>query len=116
MLYGKSRKVLSAIRYLCKDGGTTSTMDISIYLKNRIQDEDLRGCINNLANPGNAYIEIIEESNAYIRVKTTHKGRHFPEYELARYREFLLKSIFTPIIVAFITTLITLWLNGIFNH
>lgn len=69
-----------------------------------------------LGEPGNAYIEIIEESNAYIRVKTTHKGRHFPEYELAKYKEFLLKSIFKPIAVALITTLITLWLNGIFNR
>lgn len=113
MLYGKSRKVLNAIRFLCKEDEKTSTLDIVVYLKRRIYDEDLRGCIRLLEDEG--YIVIVEETNAYIRVTPTHKGRHFDEYERSEYKEFFMKSIFTPILVALITTLITLWLNGLFT-
>lgn len=85
-----------------------------VYFNKRIHDEDLRGCINLLADED--YIDIVEKNDAYIRVTLTHKGRHFNEYERSEFKTFLMKSIVTPIIVAFITTLITLWLNGRFGR
>lgn len=91
----------------------TSTLDILVYLKKRICDEDLRRCIRLLRDEG--YIAIAEDISAYIRVIPTHKGRYFDQYEQAEYKEFFMKSIFTPILVALITTLITLWLNGLFT-
>ena len=111
MLYGKSRKVLNAIRFLCSENENTSTLDITIYLKKQIYDEDLRGCIRLLNNEG--YIKIIEDTNLYIRVSLTHKGKHFDEYEKAEYKAFFIKSILAPIIVSLATTLITLWINGL---
>jgi len=111
VLYGKSRKVLNAIRFLCRENENTSTLDITIYLKKHIHDEDLRGCIRLLNNEG--YIRIIEDTNLYIRVSLTHKGKHFDEYEKAEYKAFFIKSILAPIIVSLATTLITLWINGL---
>lgn len=113
MLYGKSQKVLGAIQFLCQHEQKTSTLDIVVYLKNRIHDEDLRGCIHILETEG--CVNILEEVEAYILVSLTHKGRHFNEYRQKAFMDFLGKSIFTPIIVAFITTLITLWLQGVFS-
>lgn len=40
------------------------------------------------------------------------KGRHRFRYAMESLGLFLLKSILVPIIVAFITTLITIWLTG----
>lgn len=111
MLYGKSRKVLNAIRFLCGEDETASTLDITIYLKKQIYDEDLRGCIRLLNDEG--YVKIIEDTKLYIRVSLTHKGKHFDEYERAEYKAFFMKSILTPIVVSLVTTLITLWINGL---
>jgi len=38
-------------------------------------------------------------------------GRHWQDYRVAVIKKFILESVFTPIAVAFITTLITLWLR-----
>lgn len=43
------------------------------------------------------------------------KGRNNVKYFFATIGDFLLKSIATPILVAFLTTLVTLWIKGIFG-
>lgn len=40
------------------------------------------------------------------------KGRHRVRYAVEEFLSFLLRSILVPIIVAFLTTLITIWLTG----
>ena len=52
MLYGKSRKVLKALQFLCKDTGYTSLADVLVYLNNHILPEDFDGCINQLEQEG----------------------------------------------------------------
>lgn len=42
----------------------------------------------------------------------TARGRIYYKLKLSYYLDIVTKSIFCPIIVAFITTLITLWLKG----
>lgn len=40
------------------------------------------------------------------------KGRHRLRYALEAFFSFLIKSIIVPVIVSFLTTLITIWLTG----
>ena len=87
--------------------------DIGVYLHNRIQTEDLLGCLHQLKDDG--FIEIISESGPLLHVRPTHKGRHYKEYRRAAVIGFFMKSIFTPIIVAFVTTLITITLERLFR-
>ena len=43
------------------------------------------------------------------------RGRHRIRYAIEDFISFLFKSILVPIVVAFITTLFTIWLNGYFD-
>lgn len=110
MLYGNCLKVLKAINFLCRNAEETSTVDICVYLHNRIQNEDFFGCIHQLENDG--LIEIRSETELLVSVAPTHKGRHYKEYRRCVIVGFILKSVLTPIAVAFVTTLITLLLQG----
>ena len=58
MLYGKCQKVLKAVSYFCERKEETSVFDIGVYLHNRIQTEDLIGCLHQLKEDG--YEEIID--------------------------------------------------------
>lgn len=113
LLYGKCAKVLKSVCFLCKEAKETTTLDIGVYLHNRIQTEDLLGCLHQLKDDG--FIEIISESGPLLHVRPTHKGRHYKEYRRAAVIGFFMKSIFTPIIVAFVTTLITITLERLFR-
>lgn len=110
MLYGKCQKVLKAVNYLCERKEETSVFDIGVYLHNRIQTEDLIGCLHQLKEDG--LIEILSESGLLVSVAPTHKGRHYKEYRKRIIAEFTFKSILIPIAVALVTTLITLFLQG----
>lgn len=113
MLYGKCHKVLKSISFLCQNTEETTTLDIGVYLHNHIQTEDLLGCLHILKDDG--FIEIISESGPLLYVKLTHKGRHYKEHRRAAVIGFFMKSILTPVIIAFVTTLITLTLERIFK-
>ena len=113
MLYGKCAKVLKSVCFLCKEEKETTTLDIGVYLHNRIQTEDLLGCLHQLKDDG--FIEIISESGPLLHVKPTHKGRHHKEYRNAEIKSFLFTSIIVPIIVSALTTIVSLWLNGFFK-
>ena len=94
MLYGNCLKVLKAINFLCRNAEETSTVDICVYLHNRIQNEDFLGCIHQLENDG--LIEIRSETELLVSVAPTHKGRHYKEYRRRVIVEFILKSVLTP--------------------
>lgn len=113
MLYGKCVKILKAVNYLCEREDETTTLDIGVYFHNRIQTEDLLGCLQQLKE--DAFIEILSEDGPLLFVKPTHKGRHYKENRRANLSNFILKSILTPIIVAFFTTIITLSLEKYFK-
>ena len=108
MLYGKSRKVLKALQFLCKDTGYTSLADVLVYLNNHILPEDFDGCINQLEQEG--LIETPSEEYGIPKYELTHMGKHYSEFQRAEFGRFLLRSILVPIVIAVITTLIT---NGV---
>ena len=47
-------------------------------------------------------------------IAPTYKGKHFSDYRWLAIKDTLLKSFILPVLVALVTTLLTLALNGIF--
>ena len=105
MLYGKSRKVLKALQFLCKDSGYTSLADVLVYLNNHILSEDFDGCIALLEQEG--LIKTPTEEYGIPRYELTHLGKHYSEFRRAQIARFFMSSIVVPIVVALITTIIT---------
>lgn len=68
---------------------------------------EIEGIIQQLANDG--YLAFLDRGNGF---KLTHKGLHRKAFEWIEIKQFLLKSVIVPIVVAAITALVTLWLQG----
>jgi hypothetical protein len=105
VLYGKSIKVLKAINYLCDREETTSSLDIVVYFHNHVNDLDLENTIKYLSDMG--YVELLPGASFPMKLKPTHIGKHYAEIQRREFKEFLMKSVLTPILIAFITALIT---------
>lgn len=115
MLYGNCKKILKSIVFLCAETSETNTLDIAVFLNNRIQTEDMIGCLRHLASAGERYINITKEEGPLLYVSPTHKGKHFKEDARAEAKHFLMVSVLVPIIVSAATTLITLWITSFFK-
>ena len=113
MLYGNCKRVLKSINFLCANAEETTTLDIGIYLHNRIQTEDLIGCLHLLQEDG--LIKVSSENGSLIQVSPTHKGKHFKENQAAEIKRFLFTSIVVPVIVSALTTIVSLWISGFFK-
>lgn len=61
------------------------------------------------------YLEfaIYQPSDIHFGVILTEFGMHPYEFDIVAVKSFLFKSIFTPIIVSFFTTVLTLWLKSL---
>ena len=109
MLIRPCHRVLKAINYLCSHSSTTSQIDLMVYFHQRINALDLSNTIQQLSDDG--YISIITGA-VCDEIKPTYKGRHYFEYRWIATKEILLKSFILPVLVALITTVITLAANG----
>lgn len=105
-------RVLKAINYLCSQSETTSNLDIMVYFHQRTKGLDLSDTLKQLI--GDGYITATTNGILLTDIRPTYKGKHYREYRWITAKEILLKSFIFPILVAFITTLITLALNGLF--
>lgn len=74
----------------------------------RISHDDLLDNLTILRNLG--YLE--QDCNFRGFVYPTTNGKNYFEFETKNSFEIVIKSVVCPIIVSFITTLITLWLKG----
>jgi hypothetical protein len=72
-----------------------------------LSTSELDGCLEFLEHHG--VIEIIhyQDSDCVYGVYITHKGRHYEEVVRQEKREFWRKSVYVPIIVAFVTAILT---------
>lgn len=59
------------------------------------------------------YIKIAKLNGHSFGVILTELALHPYEFSIAKLKTFLFRSIFTPIIVSVITTLVTLWLKSL---
>lgn len=112
-MYGNCKKILKAICYLCTDQEETTTLDIAVYLHNRVRDEDLIGCIRVLE--ADKLVEVKEDDGVLLYIQPTHQGRHFKENQWAKVKHFLFTIVAVPIAVSAATTLVSLWINGFFK-
>ncbi len=105
-------RVLKAINYLCSQSETTSNLDIMVYFHQRTKGLDLSNTLKQLIE--DEYITATVNDTLFTNIQATYKGKHYREYQWITTKETLMKSFIFPIFVAFITTLITLALNGVF--
>lgn len=59
------------------------------------------------------YIEIAKMDGCSFGVILTELALHPYEFSIAEFKDFLFRSIFTPIIVSIVTTLITLYIGSL---
>lgn len=114
MLIRPCHRILKAINYLCSGSSTqcTSSLDIMVYFRQKTKNLDLLNTIRQLSD--DEYITM-HDCDSYIeQIALTYKGRHYSEYRWLAVKEIILKSFILPIAVAFVTTLLTLAVNGIF--
>lgn len=112
MLIRPCHRVMKAINYLCCQKKTTSMLDLMVYFHYRINDLDLANTIHQLLEDG--YISI-NQNDLTEEIEPTYKGRHYSEYRWIAAKEIILKSFILPVLVAFVTTLLTLAANGLFT-
>lgn len=60
---------------------------------------------------GQGYIRISYLGKSPVGIALTEPGQHPYQFSVEVFKSFLIRSVLTPIVVAFITTLITLWLS-----
>ena len=114
MLIRPCYKVLKAINYLCSttDSHATSNLDLIVYFHNRVKNLDLLATLEQLAC--DEYITATFDGCLCTDIIPTYKGKHFSAYRWLTIKDTLVKSFILPVLVAFVTTLLTLALNGIF--
>lgn len=105
MLISIAKKVLKSINYLCSNSETTSSLDITVYFNNKINDLDLLNTLDYLQKEG--YIIGDNQGDYWENIKPTYKGKHYNQFAWVATKEFLIKSILVPIVVSIITTYIT---------
>lgn len=79
-------------------------------LNSRQNLSDFSGELDSLVD---ALIESGYITKSQFGYKLTHKGLHSFEVNVETAKAFLLKSVIVPIVVAAITALITLWIQGL---
>ncbi len=99
---GKEENLISFLgdtTCFCLNYDTDHTMDYSDYSK------QIHGIIQYLVDEG--YLVYAYENNTY-HFQLTHNGLNYQQIHWLKIRDFLIHSIFTPIIVSLVTTLLTL--------
>ena len=112
MLIRPCHKIMKAINYLCKEHKMTSRIDLITYFNNRLNGLDFECSIDQLAKEGFISFKIIDGMEYII---PEYKGKHYSEYRWLAAKEALVKSFVLPVAVAFVTTLLTLAVNGYIN-
>lgn len=104
-LYGNERKILSVVFKYYKKNSLISKNELTQKLK--LDKKDISLLCQSLCKKG--YLTSVGTD---YNPKITAKGIDYFSAEITNSFETMLKSIFCPIIVSFITTLITLLLKG----
>lgn len=107
LLYGKQRKVFKIIYKNYRYNKCKYISKIDICKISKLHIEEVKLICQELHQ--NGFLSYVGND---FKVIPTAKGIDYFSAETAISLEVALKSIFCPIIVAFITTLITLWLTS----
>ena len=78
---------------------------------------DKQKVIDNLLHlQDEGYINCIDSDDDVLYIYPLHKGRYYHEVVVAEIKDFLYRSIFTPIIVSILTTILTMLCTKIISN
>lgn len=103
ILVGSPKKLFKLIYNRYNSKNPINSDELEVLFSNR---QDLESDLNYLKS-----LELINSDYNWNYLLTA-KGRIYFKLKLQYYFDTAVKSIFCPIVVAFVTTLITLWLKG----
>ena len=73
--------------------------------------EQLRACIRYLYH--NGYLEYQKTTNGQsVGFYLSHVGYNYRQFRLLKFEDFLLRSVFTPIAISVITTVVTIFISS----
>lgn len=113
MLTIEARIVLSKIIFLKKANVLQpSTLEIVDKYPKFVQDK-IESKIDSILKylEDKSYITFVDDDNIFTSVQLTYEGLHYFEIDILRTLDVFFHSILCPIIVAFVTAILTLKLN-----
>lgn len=116
MLDSQSKKILESFRALdVQEGDFCDAFFDSEEISEHsgVAEKDVERCFLYLYDQG-YILPRSDECGNVCEYSLTQQGRHFEEFQKIERLEFLKKSIFCPIVVSMLTTLITLWIKSLF--
>jgi len=118
MFDSMSLKLLKALNEMNKSQGYIgSSYEVFQHLSELFPQDKIEKAL--VHNEERGYIKLNWFAKAINEIHLTHKGENYKEFAWVVFKEYMLKSILTPIAVAFITaiitTLVTLWLKSILH-
>jgi len=73
----------------------------------------VESCIAYLEREGLLSVGPERDDHGSYTIQLTHSGFHYAQTVISAFLKFLAKSVLVPIAVAFVTTLITLWVKRV---
>lgn len=117
MLDCMSKKVLSVMRKNHKDYEKSGFTYGTLQELTNINEYDLKRCIKHLASKKLVNVFTGSFVSGYTTIIfLTHEAKNLSEFAFNNFVDFLVRSILVPIIVAVITTLVTMWVSGFFTR
>lgn len=71
--------------------------------------------LSDLHNEGLVFFRKVPEHDIPLDITLTYEGLRYFDWKFEEIKQFTLKSVITPILVAFITTMITMWVQNLFK-
>ena len=106
MLTRDCKEILKNLNSQCDDFGIINSIeDFYNNLPKRFNDSNIVPIFFHLQKLDYLEFQLLLDGKICF-IKLTHKGTHYREISLIELKNFLLKSILTPTVVALITTLI----------
>lgn len=114
MLDKKSKIVLKALTKVCLPNNYCESTDrILTHCPNGFTETDLYHTLNYLHRK--ELVKLTDIGGSKYSIQMTYEGKNYNEFQRIKVKQFFLKSIFVPIVVAIITTLTTLLIKGLFS-
>ncbi|MGX7195216.1 hypothetical protein [Enterococcus olivae] len=114
MITSKGRKLLKIIIKACDN--QCSTIDYQYLLDEltygKMSESDIHIALSDLHYDKLIYFRITPEHDIPIDITLKYEGLRYFDWKWEKAKDFLLKNILVPSVVAFFTTLITIWIDS----
>lgn len=112
MLDKKSKQVLKVLNKIKDEDGYIYSSNLLVpYLNKKYNVKIINSVLWNLSDL--EYLTCRNIDGTVEAIYLTYKGKNYKELIWLNIKNFIFKSIFTPILVAILTTLVTLWIKSI---